>query len=115
MRSNGQVTALCDFCNAPGPEWEYPVSGQITTTSPLTGRPLGYGDEPWAACSLCAAMIDEQRYGDLLERTIRLGPKPGTEFDRPHAEIGNQAIREQKAELYAAFSILRGPRQQVQS
>ena len=90
------------------------MSGPITTTSPLTGRPLDYGDEPWAACSLCAAMIDKQRYGDLMERTIKLGPKPGTEFDRPGAEIGNRAIREQKAELYAAFSIFRGPRQQFQ-
>ncbi len=104
-------TIHCDFCNAPDPAWEYPVDGDIETTSPISGRVLDYSDDPWLACDDCAHMIDEDRWGDLVERTTELGVQPDeVELGTQRAQVARGAIRMQKAELYAAIATRHGPR-----
>lgn len=100
----------CDFCDASDPAWEYPVDVQVRTTSPVSGRTFDYGDRPWAACDVCAALIDEDRFGDLLERSLDAARRPEASPSDPLYGFGRAAMREQKAELFAQVATSHGPR-----
>lgn len=105
--------AVCDFCSTPNPAWEYPVSRDIVTTAPISGRSIDYGNEAWAACDTCSTMIEEDRWGDLTERLLKIGPRLNLPGHDPRHAIAEKALREQKAELHALLALHRGPRQPI--
>lgn len=105
------TTAVCDFCSAAEAVWQYPVTADIATTSQLSGRTFDYGRRPWVACDTCALTIDEDRFGDLLEHSLRHAPrlKDVPEGDPRHG-VAMAAMRSQRADLYAQFATSHGPR-----
>lgn len=103
-------TIRCDFCGAPNPVCEYPVAQAISAASPATGRTLDYGDRAWAACETCAALVDTDRFGDLLERSLQAAPSPPGDPSDPLAGFARAGLREQRAELFAQVAVSHGPR-----
>lgn len=58
----GRVDAVCDFCLAPDPAWEFPagpvqVAGHHAITDSIDG---------WAACDHCHELIEADRIAELV-------------------------------------------------
>lgn len=100
----------CSFCQAPDPVGEYPVGVGISTTSPVSGRTDDRGDAPWAACAACAQLVDGDRFGDLLERSLAQAPEPATGRSDPLYGFAKASLREQRADLFAQVAVSHGPR-----
>lgn len=65
---------MCDWCCGGTPSTAYLVSG----FSIDTGLEVFHNSEgAWAACALCAKMIDANRLDDLVGRAIRVGAPRG--------------------------------------
>lgn len=100
----------CSFCQAPDPVCEYPVSAAVSTTSPVSGRTDDRGDGPWAACGACTELVDDDRFGDLLERSLAQAPEPAAERSDPLYGFAKASLREQRADLFAQVAVNHGPR-----
>jgi|GEM_PF-5650970 len=100
----------CSFCQAPEPVGEYPVSAVISTTSPVSGRTDDRGDGPWAACEACAELVDGDRFGDLLERSLAQAPEPSAGRSDPLYGFAKASLREQRADLFAQVALSHGRR-----
>lgn len=100
----------CDFCDVAEPVCEYPVSTAVATTSPVTGRTDDRGDRPWAACETCAALVDADRFGDLLERSLAQAPERGLDRSDPMYGFAKASLREQRADLFAQVALAHGKR-----
>ncbi|WP_380167805.1 hypothetical protein [Jannaschia sp. R86511] len=100
----------CDFCDASDPVGEYPVSAPVATTSPVSGRTDDRGDRPWAACQACADLVDADRFGDLLERSLAFAPEPAADRSDPLYGFAKASLREQRADLFAQVALVHGPR-----
>ncbi|WP_336923519.1 hypothetical protein [Aquipuribacter sp. SD81] len=100
----------CAFCLAADAVAEYPVSTAISTTSPVSGRTVDHGTRPWPACGSCADLVDGDRFGDLLERSLALAPRPDADPSDPLAGFARASLREQRADLFAQVALSHGPR-----
>jgi hypothetical protein len=96
------TSLLCDFCNDPAITRSY-------RTAPVTMKVkhdvLYFCDTEWAACALCARLIDEERWQELSDRSYMLWirtesrrgispPPPEREFMRTHIRQLHQLFRE---------------------
>jgi hypothetical protein len=55
---------VCDFCDAPSPDWVYPCRSFAVTPN------SGSADD-WAACDACASLIDDRQYAALVRRAAK--------------------------------------------
>lgn len=100
------VPAACDFCTAIEPlPWRYPARSFASTVlqSP-TGRVIvGASVEDWCACAACAAFINRDEYGALIERVLDLSALLASypERDRP---LRRDLLRKSITALYATFA-----------
>ncbi|MFC5381635.1 hypothetical protein [Aquipuribacter nitratireducens] len=104
------MTPTCDFCQAADAVCEYPVSTGIATTSPVSGRADDRGTRPWAACEACAELVDGDRFGELLERSLAVAPRPDVAGSDPLFGFAKASLREQRADLFAQVALSHGPR-----
>lgn len=58
---------LCDFCSAPNPPRKYPCGPVLMM---VVGGVEQWSRDAWAACEICAALIDANEWESLLERTM---------------------------------------------
>ncbi|WP_440901287.1 hypothetical protein [Actinosynnema sp.] len=100
----------CAFCHAGVAVAEYPVTAPVATTSPVSGRTEDHGTRPWAACATCADLVDADRFGDLLERSLALAPRPDDGPPDALHGFARASLREQRADLFAQVALAHGPR-----
>jgi hypothetical protein len=62
---------ICDFCATPNPERKYLCMPFLLTI--MMGIEQ-WSDEAWAACTVCAGLIDTDRWEDLLQCSIHTSP-----------------------------------------
>lgn len=61
-----RVPPVCDFCSDPHITRDY-----VCKTFEFPNRMLGWGSTgDWAACTECAALIDAEKWEELLERSM---------------------------------------------
>jgi hypothetical protein len=93
---------LCDFCNGPAVARSYRAA---PVTMPVRQNLLYFCDTEWAACALCARLIDDERWQELSDRSYTLWiqtenqrgvspPLPEREFMRTHIRQLHQLFRE---------------------
>lgn len=94
---------LCDFCNEPLAQIR--VFDAAPLSMDVNNATVYFCDSRWAACPLCAALIDEGRWEDLTERSYELwlraerehGSEPGfrfKQFMKTHLTRLHQMFRE---------------------
>jgi hypothetical protein len=104
---------VCDFCGARRPAWEFPMSGGDDTGTSI-GRVTVLVADPWAACDACADLIDADRFGDLLDRSMRNGPPLNLGLmSTEMISAATTAARALKAQMYAAIANQHGPRHPI--
>lgn len=62
---------ICDFCTSPHVRWAYPAHSFIVEEEG------GFQQESiggWAACDLCSACIEDNKWDELLHRTVEAFP-----------------------------------------
>lgn len=82
---------VCDFCNAPKPVWNYQAPGVrmlALDADDMIVQEHVYGTD-WAACRICAHLIERGMHRRLLDRAI--------------TAIGNPAVRPEMQALHTAF------------
>lgn len=97
------MTARCDFCSAPDPEWIYPSNNFAL---PVPG-PQDWGSSgAWAACEVCSTLIEAGKYRRLTRRALtRTGQLQALPRDM------QQAVLASADQLHARFQRERkGPR-----
>ena len=101
------MTAVCDFCATPDPEWMYPSDD---FTSPKWG--LGYTGG-WAACTDCSRLIEDDETVKLIERSMQLSQNIRT-FEAafgPMSKAERRTIYDETSSLFRRFRLnRRGPR-----
>jgi hypothetical protein len=71
--SGGEIVGRCDFCNEPGPIWNYPCEDFDMAHN---GQHAGFiGD--WAACNRCHLNITKNEWGRIAERNAKASPGLG--------------------------------------
>ncbi len=110
---------VCDFCNAPNPQWTYVCGDQITESRMVTTRVVDLGEyrdrhaaartrradtvpgiaqswgQRWAACEECASFLDRRDLYGLISRVTDTLPAKLTRGKRLVTTRGR---------LHAAFS-----------
>jgi hypothetical protein len=63
--------AVCDFCSDPHPVKTFEAEDDFLMASSTASLPEMHSKGGWMACQPCAAMIESERWEDLLDRAAK--------------------------------------------
>jgi hypothetical protein len=90
---------ICDFCLAPDPVWDYAAdAGPALPNGPFTAL----AGDGFAACAVCAVLIEEQAWPILIAHIADMQPHnmpEGTVLDDGVVHYGDRDHRMQRAAL----------------
>lgn len=89
-----QLEGRCDFCSAPDPAWQLPVTDLGILIVESADAEVGHnsiGD--WAACEECAELIRADRWDALTARSLRILVASSLELGPNRAALA-QSLRE---------------------
>lgn len=93
-RVANEMVGTCDFCTAVHPQWVYPCT-DFTITAP--GVP-GYGSVGnWAACGVCAELIERGHWDKLARRALARHPAPSRRLLAPFVARLHAGFRQHRA------------------
>lgn len=80
-------TLLCDFCDSPDVVRSYDAAPVVMK---MANADLYFCDSRWAACDVCARLIDEDRWDELSRRSFDLW------IEGEHLRGNRPSLREQE-------------------
>lgn len=91
----------CDFCSSFQPVWSYPAQDFIAVAEPIPQESLG----GWAACDVCHSLIEQQKWQELADRSLRFLIK-----EHPEILLVRESARDQLIQIHQRFAVARtGP------
>ncbi len=95
---------ICDFCNDPSVACSYEAAPVVMKVN----ESIVYScDSKWAACAVCAQLIDENRWNELSDRSFELWVKSADQRGERPGHFQGQMMKAYLFHLHELFRVAR--------